>query len=665
MIDISLYENVFKLQCIDSCMKCCIQYLGIIALVLIIIFPGISLASSTNNILTIGWVTSSPYQSLSTYNPNIFTGGLGGFTYGLDYAYTEILNVTGGYAIPAIVENYTFSPSNWVEEYNNLSYVNITFYLRNNSGWGNGDPVTAYDIYATCLLLNMFYNIPPFPKFYIINNYTITISYPKKYISPAIMPETLYSTVDLGGVALIINYQVWKPIIQKLQIYYNEVVNGSVKICSIRNEIHTIVHSFNPSTVAPVSANYNGPFYVSNILPNEIILKKNPYYYAANSIPWNEVILYQYSSLSALLAALKSGQIDLLYTGATSPPADVLSQLPSCYKIISVPNPGGYGLYFNFKNPWLRMVQVRQAIAYVLNRTSIAIAGGLSKYSPVKYPDGICNFTYLQQYLSPIASQLNSYSTNLNKAAELLESVGFKKINGEWYTPNGSQFTLHIVDVCSQSTGVLNMLNTIVDELDAFGIHSDYTVSLNVLQNHKMYSTGTGYDIVFQSWGGYMPGTVDWYLQLQYLNGYPFNVTQWDGIVTLPNGVSYNMTKLYFQAASPSSHSEAVKVNDEIAKALNYYLPELPLVKRAYVIVYNDNAVKAPPSDSWFWDEALVGVGGTGFLQVGFSDNYLQSVTTTTVTTTTSSSLLLISGIGIIVVIIIIILAILFLRRKR
>ncbi|QIW25274.1 ABC transporter substrate-binding protein [Sulfolobus sp. S-194] len=651
----------------------------LLILLLGLILPSVTIIanSQASKVLTIGWVTSSPYTSLSSYNPNIFSGGLGGAFYGLVYAYSAILNVSNNQMLPGIVENWTFSPSNWIQEYNSLSSVNVTLYLNPNAHWANGQPVTAYDILATCLILDM-YSAPPFPNYTVINNYTIIISYPKDYVSPYLMPFTLLNTVGLGEVAVITNYQVWKPIITQIEGNWTLLQEGKVKTTVFRN----MIRSFNPALVAPISASYNGPFYVSQITPSEIVLSKNPGFYAVNMVPWNEVIIYQYTSSQDLLAGIKTGEIGLLYSGATSLPSLALSSLPSYYKVVSVPQPFGYALYFNLQNPWLKYVQVRQAIAYIINRTAIALVGGV-KYSPVHIPNGIPNFSYFNEFRSPAVSNLNPYNVNLTKAAELLESVGFTEKNGQWYTPSGTPFTLNITDTSTSSPGVDSMLTLIADELTAFGIPTTYSIITIPSVAHQLYETGD-YDLAFQNWGGYYPGTVDWYLQLQYLSGIPYNVTHWDLLVPLPNGSVYNMSKLYIESTAPNSTSQLIAANDEIAYALNYYLPLLPLVYSDYVIVYNSNVLSAPPSNSWFWEEALYGIGGTAFLQAGFQYGYLVSTTITTTTTTTvptvtsivtsttppstvtvsSTNVGLIVGVAVAVIIVIIIVAVILLRRR-
>ena len=644
-----------------------LKYISIVVVLSLIIIPAASsalslAATSSCPTLYLAYVTKSPYQSLSTFNPNLFDGGLGGDFYGLIFAYTITLNVSNNEVIPCLISNWTFSPSNWEQVWQNET-VNVTITLR-HSGWANGQPVTAYDILATCLILTGLFSAPPYPNYTIVNNYTIIISEPPGKMSPILLSHTLICSIGLGEVALIISYQQYKPLIQQIESNWTQIQHGDTSLIKeLRNELHNYIPP------GPISANYNGPYYVASITPSEIVLEKNPYYFAASNVKFNKIIVYQYQSTSDFYAALLKGQISLDLPSVVSVCPKVLSKLPSCYKVINIPNPGGWALYFNFKNPWLKMVQVRQAIAYVLNRTSIALAGGYPKFTPVKVPNGIpCCFSYLKQFITPAVSNLNPYCTNLSKAKQLLESVGFTCKNGQWYTPNGTPFTLTIQEPFTLSPCIYNMMNVIKDELTSFGIPTTYYVCTNVNVDHEHYRTGTGYDLVFQHWGGFCIGTVDWYLETQYLNGIPLNVTQWDGIVTLPNGTQVNVVKLYKETVSPNSTSQLIAANDEMAYALNYYLPALPLVFQACQIVVNTKQLNVPPSNSWFWQEYFYGIAGTAIYQLGFTDGLIQPVivTTTPPTTTTVTSTLPVVDIAVgVIVVIIIIAAVAIIMRRR
>lgn len=111
------------------------------------------------------------------------------------------------------------------------------------------------------------------------------------------------------------------------------------------------------------------------------------------------------------------------------------------------PSFGNKGLAFNNHRYPFSLVQVRQAIAYIIHRPSIiSLVYGGSKYSYrfVQHP-GLLYYANELRFLSrKQLDSLNSYPYNPSKAAKLLDSVGFHKRGGEWYLPDGKPFTTTI-----------------------------------------------------------------------------------------------------------------------------------------------------------------------------------------------------------------------------
>ncbi|MEM4944485.1 MAG: ABC transporter substrate-binding protein [Saccharolobus sp.] len=681
-----------------------VMELGILFLILFIMMTlpasGIlvtSQASALPSTLILSYYNSNigALSSFSTYNPNIFAGGLGGSFYGLLYAYSAIVNVTNSQMIPVVVVSWNFSPPNWQQVWQTKP-VNVTLIIRNDTGWSNGQPLTAYDLMATCLVLDMF-SSPPFPNYTIINNYTLVETWPKDTLSPILYTDTLINTVGLGEVAIIIPYQVWKPIINQILGNWTKIQNTSnTKLAQqIINNIRTEIKNFRPN---PTTYPYDGPFYLSELTSSAIILNKNPYYFDAKYIPFNQVIVYQYGQQDLATAAITSGQVSIDWSGFTGLSPTQLSSLPRTLELITIPQPFGWGLAFNLKDPWLRYYQVRAAIAYILNRTAIAAVGG-PLVQPVSIPNAIPNVSYYSFMITPqYLSSLLPYNTNWTEAANLLESVGLYEKSGTWYYPNGTPFTL-VIGAAAPPPQALAMMQEIQKELQAFGINVQLHIYTIVSQWHQAWQNGTGYDLWFENWGSsYSPGTVPWSLALSYFGGYPWNVTQWDENLTLPNGTVIDFHQLLQETQSPNTTQQLIQANQELSYYANHYLlPILPLVQiDNYVIINPSLLTAAPPANSWIWSEAQYGIGGTAMLQALIDYWYVPlykstivtttstttvttssivtstttttsvstTTLTTTVTTTTSSSILPIVA-GIIVIIIVIIIAVLLLMRRR
>lgn len=133
----------------------------------------------------------------------------------------------------------------------------------------------------------------------------------------------------------------------------------------------------------------------------------------------------------------------------------------------------GFQMEFNDAKYPLDMTAVRQALAYVIPRQLMTDAAyGTTSYAggvATMPPDGLPGYTNAQ-YLTPkeVAS-LNRYPVDPARATSLLESVGFKKKGGEWYTPKGSEFTLTAYANSSESD-VVTSFGSAAKALTAFGV---------------------------------------------------------------------------------------------------------------------------------------------------------------------------------------------------
>jgi peptide/nickel transport system substrate-binding protein len=119
--------------------------------------------------------------------------------------------------------------------------------------------------------------------------------------------------------------------------------------------------------------------------------------------------------------------------------------------------------------PW-NIPQVREAICDVINRTEVAAAWGLAISKPDYYPNPVIPGTE-DTYPPDVRQFIIPCSYDPAKAAQMLESLGFKKINGYWYTPNGTQLTLYVYGP-SGFTDWMTMASDAVEQMDALGVNA-------------------------------------------------------------------------------------------------------------------------------------------------------------------------------------------------
>lgn len=602
-------------------------------------------------------IVSTVMTSNSSFNPNIFTtSGIWTHQYGLNYAYLALYNMSGGPYPEDWIPDLAY---NWTIQYNltigNMSgWAKITVYLR-HSGWSNGQPFTCWDLYATNLIQALIYDA--LGNVTVVNNYTCIIWVPPDAVVNSNDLMTFYYVSD-GGLAIFINYQMYKPLIDNLSKNWNILYAANFGYGTSQEQqegvqyiktMFAFLHKYVPQFTFPPPQ--NGPFYVCDITPSEIILCKNPYYWDASNIKIDYVVLYQYSSLTPLYAALETGQLSF-YTG-NLPPSIASQVLRNPYMAYTL-SPGAPGdtLYFNFLWPYINYTQVRQALIYALNLTQVAEAAG-APYGPVPEPNNAIvyptinphSFVEMVQYWDKMGYPLINYTYNPTLATELLESVGFTKKNGIWYTPNGTPFKLVIlIDSGSASNPqIMAMITSVANQWNAFGIPTTINIEPASEFPQIYRSEPTSYALAYR-YGppGFSIIIPDLFPVNGYFEGYPINITHWWGEVTLPNGTVAWLwgPNAQTHGICPPQQITIQQIKDCVfmwAWEANHNPWFISLDTPYEEVWYNTKYLQFPPPSSWVWSESpSLELTGPLWWAILTTVGPKPTVTTTTTTPTTT-----------------------------
>ena len=226
-----------------------------------------------------------------------------------------------------------------------------------------------------------------------------------------------------------------------------------------------------------------GPYYAVSVSPQTITVKLDPPWLLAK---WDEIFPFHtwqyYPELNAY-TALSSGTTQLLelmathsnffVLGWTAPPATYQVAIKDGYVFNPMPDISTMGFSLPLYYPW-NIPQVRQAIAYVINRTEATLAWGPPPYAyypvwvlaPIPAPNVVPGL-YLTIPES-IRSVIVNYTVNWTYASQLLESAGLYYKNGQWYLPNGTPLTLTLYT--DGRTDWLTISSEIAAQLGKFGI---------------------------------------------------------------------------------------------------------------------------------------------------------------------------------------------------
>ena len=104
-------------------------------------------------------------------------------------------------------------------------------HLRNNTGWSNGQPVNAWDLYAFLSAAIYGLGSPPYPT-HVINNYTLSIQVPNDAalgLSGLNIGSFIFGPDD-GDVPIIWNYNQWQSVVNDVQGNFTGVLAGNTSV---------------------------------------------------------------------------------------------------------------------------------------------------------------------------------------------------------------------------------------------------------------------------------------------------------------------------------------------------------------------------------------------------------------------------------------------------
>lgn len=232
-----------------------------------------------------------------------------------------------------------------------------------------------------------------------------------------------------------------------------------------------------------------GPFVLDSVNPGEALLKKNKYFYDAAKIAPEQVKLLNYADNQAIWNYLIAGQLDA--APYTSTPTDVVNQILKTKgnKTVKGLSQVSAALAFNESYAPFDKVQVRQALAYAIDRTQVQKVGEPESGKPAEHTTGLIDDAAKKWLGDDALSKLNPYNPDKAKAEQLLTQAGLTKKDGKWMLPDGKPFTFKIQVPSGFSDWVAGAKN-IASQLTDFGIPVEAQTSADYATYQKEMADG-------------------------------------------------------------------------------------------------------------------------------------------------------------------------------
>ena len=367
----------------------------------------------------------------------------------------------------------------------NEDYTQWTFHLR-ESGWSNGEPVTADDwVYAIGAMLDGTAQLSFADFLYEIKNAR------EVYTKQKDVSELGVKALDDKTLVFELAYPV---------TYFPYLITHPMHFGYDR-EFSEKVGVENIGTEAQYSIS-NGPFYVDSWEhDNLLIFKKNPYYWNKDNIKIDQVNVYVIPNQATQVNLFLNGELDVV---------DFAYQRQSAIEAAGFASQvynNGRTAYLNYNeaNQYLKNKHVRQAISSAIDRD--AIVNGVLHVGSVA--DGLIPIGLAgdgKKTFREIVGNNLPYSYNVDKAKELL-AQGLSELG--LTSPSDISITI-LASNTDEFIAVSGAIQQLLQENLGIKVEVETTDSSALRTRRNAYE----YDVVLQSWGA------DWDDATNFLGGY-------------------------------------------------------------------------------------------------------------------------------------------------
>jgi peptide/nickel transport system substrate-binding protein len=351
------------------------------------------------------------------FNP--FNGNVQFLSFGTVYEELTFVNgLKSGATTNWLASSYAWSNGN----------KTLTFTMRPDVKWSDGKPLTAADVLFTFNLLKKFPALDLNASWAVLKDVKQQgdkVAFDFK--GPAV-PYFYY----IGSQTPIVAQHIWSKI-------------------------------DNPVTYKDTSPVGSGPFKMSSCSPQVIKYTKNADYWQKGKPSIDTVYYPAFTSNEPANQQLASGK------------AQWGSQfIPNINKYYLSKNEDNHywfppltnvSIFINLKDPVLSNVAVRKAMAYAIDRSKVSEIGEYG-YEPPSNQTGIVTPTFAD-WLDPTLAKQVGYDPQ--KAMQILDAAGFKKVGGYYQTPDGKPLSFSIINIGGYSDWVASV-QVIQNDLKAVGI---------------------------------------------------------------------------------------------------------------------------------------------------------------------------------------------------
>jgi peptide/nickel transport system substrate-binding protein len=304
----------------------------------------------------------------------------------------------------------------------------LTFTIRKGLKWTDGKPLTAADVLFTFNLIKKFPALDLNASWSVLKSVTQSGNQIVFQFKTAAVPYFYY----IADQTPIVPQHIWSTIA-------------------------------NPVTYKDPHPVGSGPFKMNSCSPQVIKYTKNGDYWQKGK-PTIETIYYPaFTSNDPANQQLASGKAQ--WGSQFIPNIQKFYVSKSDDHHYWFPPTVNVSVFINNKDPILKDVAVRKAMAYAIDRQKVSEIGEYG-YEPASNQTGVVTPTFSSWLDETLAKQVNY---NPQKAISILEAAGYKKKNGLFYTPDGKPLSFTMINIGGYSDWVASA-QIVQEQLKKVGI---------------------------------------------------------------------------------------------------------------------------------------------------------------------------------------------------
>jgi len=331
----------------------------------------------------------------------------------------------------------------------------------------------------------------------------------------------------------------------------------------------------------PAKVNPSGPYDIDlkSITEAQLTLVKVPTAWNAKDVKFDKIILYN-GETPTVSPLVLSGDVD--YATHGFPPATEKAFVDKGIRILRPPIYSGPAIFFNNDVYPFNRVEVRQAIAYAIDRKPNATVSLGDSAIPQKYMTGLSDNLVPLWISADDLKKLNTYDYDVKKAETLLTGIGFKKgADGIWVDDKGKKMEFEL-SVPAEYADWSAAADNAAAQLTKFGIKT--TMRGVQFQQHGPEVNQQKFQMAIRSWGAGHPHPHFSYVQDFFVHNY-VQAVEGKGMnfpmkQKLADGTEVDIEKLVVGSAEGLDEAAQKKMVTTVALAFNQLLPIVPLWER-------------------------------------------------------------------------------------